>query len=96
MYISVPDLDVLAHTLIQPILSPDIKFHVMRMMFDGQVDEYDFHYFGWNQPFLTSYLADLGFENIERLDSFGLFNNTSDYKLYGFPISVNMIAVKSD
>ena len=95
VYISVPDLDVLAHTLIHPILSPDIKFHVMRMMFGGQIDEYDFHYFGWTELFLTSYLTQAGFEKIERVGSFGLFNDTSDYKPYGFPISLNMIAVKS-
>jgi len=66
------------------------------MMFGGQIDEYDFHYFGWNQVFLTSYLTQAGFEKVERVESFGLFNDTSDYKPYGFPISLNLIAVKSD
>jgi predicted SAM-dependent methyltransferase len=34
-YISVPDLDILCHTFINPIASQDVKFHVMRMMFGG-------------------------------------------------------------
>ena len=28
----------------------------MQMMFGGQTDEFDYHYFGWNQDFLKSYL----------------------------------------
>ena len=26
------------------------------MMFGGQIDEFDYHYFGWNYEFLNSYL----------------------------------------
>lgn len=93
-YVSVPDLDVLAHTLLNPLAVPQQKFHVMRMMFGGQTDEFDFHYFGWNQLFLTDFLAQAGFSQAQRVSSFGLFSDTSEYKPYGFPISLNMIAVK--
>jgi predicted SAM-dependent methyltransferase len=93
-YVSVPDLDVLCHTFINPIVSPDVKFHVMRMMFGGQIDAYDFHFFGWNQAFLFDFLRQAGFSGAKRVESFGLFNDTSDYKPYGFPISLNVIATK--
>jgi predicted SAM-dependent methyltransferase len=93
-YVSVPDLDILCHMFINPVASPDIKFHVMRMMFGGQVDDYDFHFFGWNQLFLFDFLRKAGFSNVNRVKSFGLFNDTSDYKPYGFPISLNVIATK--
>jgi len=93
-YISVPDLDVLCHTFINPVASPDIKFNVMRMMFGGQVDEHDFHYFGWNQLFLFDFLRQAGFSDAKRVESFGLFNDTSDFKPYGFSISLNVIATK--
>jgi predicted SAM-dependent methyltransferase len=93
-YISVPDLDVLCHTFINPVASPDIKFHVMRMMFGGQVDEHDFHFFGWNQLFLFDFLRKAGFSDAKRVESFGLFNDTSDFKPYGFSISLNVIATK--
>jgi len=63
-YVSVPDLDVLCHTFINPIVSPAVKFHVMRMMFGGQMDAYDFHFFGWNQAFLFDFLFT------------GIYNNT--------------------
>ena len=93
-YVSVPDLDILCHAFINPIASPDVKFHVMRMMFGGQADDHDFHFFGWNQLFLFDFLRQAEFSDANRVESFGLFNDTSDYKPYGFPISLNVIATK--
>ena len=66
----------------------------MRMMFGGQTDKYDFHYFGWNILFLKSYLIGAGFKNIEKVKTFSLFEDTSDYAPYGEPISLNVIAYK--
>ena len=71
-----------------------VKFHTMRMMFGGQIDDYDFHYFGWNFEFLNDYLMSSNFSKVERVNSFGLFEDTSNYKPYGFPISLNVIAYK--
>ena len=93
-YVSVPDLDILCHTFINPMASTEIKFHVMRMMFGGQVDDHDFHFFGWNQVFLVDFLSQAGFTAANRVDSFGLFSDTSDYKPYGIPISLNVVATK--
>tara|TARA_B100000787_G_scaffold50180_1_gene36098 strand:- start:1340 stop:1849 length:510 start_codon:yes stop_codon:yes gene_type:complete len=93
-HISVPDLDILCHTFISPIASPDQKKLVMRMMFGGQVDEHDYHYFGWNQLFLFDYLRQANFSNAERVQSLGIFNDTSDHKPFGFPISLNVVATK--
>lgn len=89
-----PDLDVLCYTFINPMASLDVKFHVMRMMFGGQVDANDFHFFGSNQALLFDFLRQAGFSNAHRVESFGLFNDTSDYKPHGFPISLNVIATK--
>jgi len=66
----------------------------MRMIFGGQVDEYDYHYFGWNYEFLSDYLTQANFSEFKRVQSFGLFDDTSDFKPYGFPISLNVIATK--
>jgi len=93
-YISVPDLDTLCHFFISPLASKQQKFHTMKMIFGGQEDEYDFHYFGWSYIFLFEYLKNSGFTKIERVKSFSLFEDTSDYKPYGFPISLNVIAIK--
>ena len=58
-------------------------------------DEYDFHYFGWNFEFLEEYLTIAGFKKIEKVKSFSLFNDTSNFAPYsGVPISLNVIAYK--
>ena len=38
-YISVPDMDILCHAFVNPIGTAQMKFHFMRMMFGGQVDD---------------------------------------------------------
>ncbi len=93
-YLSVPDLDILCHAFINPTASPDMKFHLMRIIFGGQIDAHDFHFFGWNQLFLFDFLKLTGFSNATRVESFGLFSDTSESKPFGFPISLNVIAIK--
>lgn len=93
-FVSVPDLEVLSHIILNPIATSEAKFHAMRMMFGGQIDAHDFHYFGWTMDFLSQFLSSAGFRRIERVASFGLFKDTSDYKPYGFPISLNVVAQK--
>ena len=93
-YVSVPDMDILCKIYLDPKAPPKVKFHTMRMMFGGQVDDFDFHYFGWNFQFMNEFLLKSGFKKIERVKSFSLFNDTSDYAPYGPPISLNIIAYK--
>ena len=94
LYLSVPDLDILAHTFISPMATEKEKFAVMRMIFGGQQDQYDYHFFGWNMQFLTAFLTIAGFSVISRVDSFGLFDDGSEFKPFGFPISLNVVATK--
>ena len=44
--------------------------------------------------FLSDFLKQAGFNKIERVKSFSIFKDTSDYAPYGFPISLNVIAYK--
>ena len=93
-YISVPDMEILCRIFLDPKAPTKVKFHTMRMMFGGQIDDFDYHYFGWNYEFLNDYLVETGFRKIERVKSFNLFNDTSDYAPYGLPISLNVLAYK--
>ncbi len=98
-YISVPDMEVLCRIFLAKDAPNKVKFHAMRMMFGGQIDKYDYHYFGWNYEFLKIYLIEAGFKNLERVKSFGLFDDTSDFAPYDngsgkVPISLNVIAYK--
>ena len=93
-YISVPDMDVLCHFFVSPLATKKVKFHIMTMIFGGQIDNFDYHYFGWNYEFMNDYLTFAGFSKVDKVNSLGLFDDTSDSKPYGFPISLNVIATK--
>lgn len=94
LHLSVPDMDELCQLYLNKALNFEQRWHVMRMIFGGQVDSYDFHYVGWNSESLTAYLLNSGFIQVERLNSFGIFKDTSDFMPYGKPISLNLTATK--
>lgn len=90
--VSVPDMDVLCAMMISEALSPTDKFNVMRIMFGGQVNEYDLHRVGFNFLILSAYLEAAGFTGICRVREFGLFQDTSALTLAEIPISLNVEA----
>ncbi|MFC1845227.1 methyltransferase domain-containing protein [Thermodesulfobacteriota bacterium] len=95
IYISVPDLDVLAKLLLaKNELSVDERFEVMRVIFGGHVDKYDYHLVGLNEEFLTNILINSGFVHIQRVRFLDMFDDTSSNVFNGVPISLNMIAEK--
>ena len=94
LYISVPDLDILCKAFIHSNLTLEQRILMMRIIFGGQIDKYDFHYFGWNQEIMLHFLKLAGFKTFKRVESFNLFNDTSDYKPLGFPVSLNVIVTK--
>lgn len=94
-YISVPDLDCLAKLILDKgRLNVHERFHVMRMIFGGHTDKYDYHYVGLNEDFLVSFLSGAGYTNIRRVPQFGLFEDTSSLAFKGALISLNIIAEK--
>jgi predicted SAM-dependent methyltransferase len=93
-FVSVPDLDVLCRLFVDGRLSSEERFHVMRMMFGGQTDEYDFHYVGLNAEFLSHFLHYAGFQRVYRVPELGIFDDISSMKYKGVLISLNMIAIK--
>jgi predicted SAM-dependent methyltransferase len=66
----------------------------MRMAFGGQMDEFDYHYVGLSYEILTRYLLNAGFSRVERVKSFGLFDDSSLIDYRGEPISLNVVAYK--
>lgn len=96
LMVSVPDLDTLCELYTQrDLLGAKERFSIMRMMFGGQVDQYDFHCVGLNEELLTTYLTDAGFTCIKRVHDFGLFADSSTLGFAGRPISLNLEAQKS-
>ncbi len=95
IYISVPDLDVLAGLMLKKnVYTVDERFFVMRMMFGGHIDKYDYHVVGLNEDFLKVFLTTSGFVNIRKVSGFGFFNDTSNMLFKGVPISINVVAEK--
>jgi predicted SAM-dependent methyltransferase len=92
--ISVPDLPTLCALYLDPTLNSENRYHVMRMMFGGQINEADFHYVGLNEELLTSYLQNAGLADITRVGNFGLFDDSSNLVYNGKPISLNVSARK--
>ena len=96
IYIGVPDLDALAEMLCQKEkYSMSDRFGIMRMIYGGHVDKYDFHYTGFNLEILSAFMMEAGFSDIERVANFGLFKDTSSMVFKGQSISLNVIATKS-
>lgn len=95
IFLSVPDLDILSELMLaKDRLNLDERFMVMRMMFGGHIDAFDYHYTGLNEEFLAEFLTVSGFDSIKRVDSLGFFADTSEMEYKGTRISLNMTARK--
>jgi predicted SAM-dependent methyltransferase len=92
LMVSVPDLAVLARLFVSDQLSLDKRYIVMRMIYGGQTDPYDFHKGGFDFEILKMYLGKAGFCGSIRVADFKLFNDTSIMEFEGVNISINVIA----
>jgi predicted SAM-dependent methyltransferase len=95
LYVSVPDLAVLAKLFLTEGLSLDDRLFVVRMIFGGHVDAHDYHQMGFDFEILATFLREAGFVEIERVADLGLFDDTSRAVYAGVPISVNVTARKA-
>ncbi|NJK59264.1 MAG: methyltransferase domain-containing protein [Oscillatoriales cyanobacterium SM2_1_8] len=94
LWLSVPNLAVLAWLLLHPDLPPDGHWVILSMIYGGQDNAYDIHRVGFTQHILSCYLADAGFAELRRQETFGLFADTSSLKILNQYISLNVIASK--
>jgi hypothetical protein len=72
------------------------RITIMRMIYGGQMDAFDFHKAGFDFAVLEAYLLAAGFTSVQRvdkIDEYG-FDDTNSFKFYGNPISLNVIATK--
>jgi predicted SAM-dependent methyltransferase len=93
--IGVPDMDILCQMFLHRDLPPEGRFHVMRMMFGGQMDAFDLHKVGFNLPILCNFLGEAGFSSARRVESFGHFHDCSEIVFVGHRISLNVVASKA-
>ena len=91
---SVPNLETLCKLFLHDDVNIKGKFRIMRMMFGGQIDEYDFHKVGLTWEFARHYFGQAGFKTLTRVREFGTFDDASSLKFGGNLISLNVEAVK--
>jgi predicted SAM-dependent methyltransferase len=92
-YISVPDLEVITEFFLKE-KDLERKIEFLRIIYGGQMDNYDFHYMGYWKDLLFRLLKNIGFSSYQKVDSFNIFNDTSELKINGRLISLNIIATK--
>lgn len=94
LMISVPDLAVLTRLYASGKLDLDQRFALMRIMYGGQVDRFDFHKAGFDKELLARFLTKVGFHPVRRVKRFGLFADSSETQVAGEPISLNVEAFR--
>jgi predicted SAM-dependent methyltransferase len=90
--ISVPDFGALCRLFLDPRSDQKDRFQIMRFVFGGQADAYDYHRVGLTYELLEDYLACAGFSRIEQATDFGLFDDLSALHYEGVRISLNVVA----
>ena len=94
LLISVPDLRTLSWLYSRPDIDVMTRMHLMRIMFGGQINQYDVHKVGFDFDILCLYLSEVGFEQFNRVSEFNLFNDCSGLSVLGSLISLNVVATK--
>jgi len=94
LMISVPNLETLCWLYCDPKSTKEDRFALMRMIFGGQVNEYDVHKAGLDPYILWDFLKDAGFKKMQLVDEFHLFQDCSALRWKGQLISLNVVVTK--
>lgn len=94
LFAAVPDMKALCWIFANPNVTEQERVEVMRIIFGGQIDAYDFHKIGLWDWYLGNLLGAAGFAQVYRVARFGLFEDTSNLAAGEIPLSLNMVAVK--
>lgn len=93
--LGVPDLEVICRLFLKPGQSMENRGHLMRIMLGGQIDDFDYHKSGFWFDALKDVLTQIGFTGVQRVQSFGLFKDTTEQAFDGKRISLNVSAYKA-
>ncbi len=92
--VSVPDVSVLFRFYNDPRSNAEARLELLKFIYGGQTDHYDFHKCGFDPELLHLLLNTSGFEDIEQVRFFELFDDSSNLMMNDTPLSVNMMAKK--
>ncbi len=94
LLISVPNFGVLCQLFVAEGLSTAQRHKIMRMIFGGQTDASDYHKVGLIEDFLKNDLGKTGFTRFDRVETFNLFDDSSNMRVGSHLISLNVVATK--
>ena len=92
LLLSVPDLGALARFLGDATVTVVEKAALTRVLFGGQTDALDYHHVAFDADLLNATLNQAGFCDVDRVRSFGLFNDSSTIHFRDAPIALNVAA----
>ena len=92
--VSVPDLEFLSRELLNPHYHVYMRLRILRMIFGGQINEFDFHKVGFTFELMRWHMEQLGFREVDRVDQFELFDDASRARLGDEYLSLNVEARK--
>ncbi|MGY6276298.1 class I SAM-dependent methyltransferase [Methylomonas sp. MgM2] len=104
-YICVPDLEILSKIYLENLSGYDKEKNsqlvadlACDVIFGGQVNRFDFHFYGYSFQTLRRYLKDAGFSNVERFERAKMEDfppvDASFARIGEIPISLNVVASK--
>jgi len=93
--ISVPNITVIVDIMKQFKNNSERQMDLMRMIFGGHINQYDYHQMGFTRTILINLLESINFQTVNVVKTFNnIFNDTSSMKYNGTLISLNVIASK--
>ena len=93
-FISVPDLEVMTRIFLEE-KEPAYKFQIMKFIYGGQIDEFDFHKCGFWEDLVLNFLEISNFKKYKRVKFFeDKFSDTSQLTYKGIALSLNIVALK--
>jgi predicted SAM-dependent methyltransferase len=94
LFVSVPDMPTLAQLYLGEA-DPIGRIMLLKIIYGGQFNANDFHHWGWDEELLQGYLGGAGFKCYQRVQYFGLFEDSSSIHYRDTPISLNLKASPS-
>jgi predicted SAM-dependent methyltransferase len=94
LMLAVPDMEILLKIFGHPESDISTKYGIVNIIFGGQKNPFDYHKIGLDYQLLQFFLQSAGFKLMQRVESFGLFDDASEYKYMMYPVSLNVISIK--
>lgn len=94
LMVAVPDMERICRLMVHEAATLQVQYQLMRILFGGQTDAWDYHKAGFTPELLAGFLGNAGFDEVQRVDRFDLFDDTSNLMVGDVPVSLNVIAIK--